>query len=83
MDIVNIESIVGFGRSYFQNTFNLPTEFQLNTWENDGGFVFGAWDEIVLVNGILCRTWSDRARAAFRPRWIGLKLSALVSHRKH
>jgi hypothetical protein len=60
-------------KNFFLNSIRVPTEFQLNTWENEGGSLFGAGDDAVIVNGVLCRNWRDKLEASVRPHWQTLK----------
>lgn len=58
---------------FFPNAFRVPTEYQLMTWENEGGCLYGACDNIVIINGVLCATWTDRVKATLMPYWKNLK----------
>lgn len=57
---------------FFPHSFRVPTEFQMNTWENEGGCLNGNCD-IVIINGVLCQTWSDRVKATIEPYWKNFK----------
>lgn len=61
-------------RRFFPNSFRVPTQFQINTWEYEGGCLNGNCDDVVIVNGVLCQTWSDRVKATLAPYWKNFKL---------
>ncbi len=73
MNTVNFVRRNSFRKNFFPKTVRVPTEFQLNTWENEGGCVYGACSDVVIVNGVLCENMTDRFRATLKPYWSGLK----------
>ncbi|MBL7543349.1 MAG: hypothetical protein JNL11_06005 [Bdellovibrionaceae bacterium] len=53
----------------FPRALRVPTEYQILTWENEGGCLDGRCNNIMIVNGILCETWFDRIKATLMPYW--------------
>lgn len=62
-----------FRRKLYTKTIRIPTEVQLNTWENEGGCLYGVKDNNVIINGLLCETFLDRIRATVKPYWDQLR----------
>ena len=75
MNTVNFVKRNSFRRNFFPKSIRVPTEFQLNTWEYEGGCLYGTCDDVQIVNGVLCHTWWDKARASIQPFWSGVKLT--------
>lgn len=73
MNTINFERRNSFRKNFFLKTVRIPTEFQLNTWENEGGCLYGACDDVVIINGVLCETMLDRVKATFKPYFSGTK----------
>jgi len=61
-------------RKFFPNSFRVPTQFQMNTWEYEGGCLNGDCENIVIINGVLCQTWFDKVKATVNPHWRNFKL---------
>lgn len=79
MESINFIKRNSLRNKLFQNPVRVPTEFQLITWENEGGNLYGANDDVVIINGILCQTWLDRVRASLRPIWKAVRTT--VGHK--
>lgn len=73
MNTINFVKRSSFRKNFFPKSIRVPTEFQLNTWEYEGGCLYGACDDVEIVNGVLCRTWMDKVRATVKPFWSASK----------
>ncbi len=60
-------------QKFFPSSFRVPTEFQINTWEYEGGCINGVCENVVIINGVLCQTWFDRVKATLTPYWKNFK----------
>ena len=54
---------------FLQRKAKKPTEVQLSTWENDGGNVETSDQDFVIINGMVCCTWTQRVRAYLTKYW--------------
>ncbi|OYZ22327.1 MAG: hypothetical protein B7Y39_07560 [Bdellovibrio sp. 28-41-41] len=66
MKKINTSNRNSLRQRFFPHSFRVPTEFQINTWENEGGCLNGNCD-VVIINGVLCQTWFDRVKATMGP----------------
>ncbi len=57
-----------FREKLFPYPLRVPTERQVLTWEDEGGNL-STCEDIVIINGVLCRTWTERVRASFISFW--------------
>ena len=57
-----------FREKLFHYPLRVPTERQVLTWEDEGGNLSTS-EDIVIINGVLCRTWTERTRASFISFW--------------
>lgn len=73
MKSINCSKKNSLRQKFFPNSFRIPTEVQINTWENEGGCINGACENVVIVNGVLCQTWLDRVKATLSPIWKNFK----------
>lgn len=73
MNSINFVRRNSFRKNFFPKSIRVPTEFQLNTWENEGGCVYGACDNAVIIDGVLCENMSDKFRVTLRTYWKGLR----------
>ncbi len=64
----NKTSHLSFREKLFPYPLRVPTERQVLTWEDEGGNLSTS-EDIVIINGVLCRTWTERARASFISFW--------------
>jgi hypothetical protein len=69
MDKINFAKKNSFREKFFPKSFRVPTEFQINTWEYEGGSLNGACDNTVIINGVLCQTWFEKVKATVLPYW--------------
>lgn len=72
MKKINTSKKNSLKQKFFPNSFRVPTEFQINTWEYEGGCLNANCD-VVIINGVLCQTWSDRVKATLAPYWKNFK----------
>jgi len=55
------------------SSVRIPTEYQFQTWEYEGGRLKHSEDNIVIINGVLCETWKQKVRASMTGCWQNLK----------
>jgi|JI10StandDraft_1071094.scaffolds.fasta_scaffold2455903_1 hypothetical protein len=83
MKKINTSNRNSLRQKFFPNSFRVPTEFQINTWENEGGCLNGNCD-VIIINGVLCQTWFDRVKAITVPYLKNVKsIFTIPSAPKH